>query len=132
MRKNTMINRVEVIQEFPGYKVGDVLELNPLGNFDFVGNVEDNGIDAFSIIESVLVVAKPVLSKRDIAAYLGVYFKDTTDYAMKSKEAITKRINELNHWLNEYKDDGVALTVWQNLVWELEWVLGKRNIGDTK
>jgi hypothetical protein len=45
---------------------------------------------------------------------------------------ITKRINELNHWLNEYKDDSIALTVWQNLVWELEWVLGKRNIGETK
>jgi hypothetical protein len=127
-----MIKQVEVIQEFPGYKVGDQLELNPLGNYDFVGNAADSDRDAFSIIESVLVSNKPVLSKKEVMQHMGSYFKDTTNYSIRSKEDINKRISELTHWLNEYKEDGVALTVWQNLIWELEWVLGKRQIGETK
>lgn len=132
MRKNTMIRQVEVIKEFPGYNVGDQLDLDPMGNYNFVGNVEDSDRDAFSIIESVLISNKPALSKKEVMQHIGSYFKDITIYDVVSIPDIEKRINDLKNWIVEYKDDDVALTVWQNLIWELEWVLGKRRIGETK
>ena len=127
-----MIKKVEVIQEFPGYAVGDQLELNPGGTFAFIGNVEDADKDAFTIIEAVMTYNKPAIYKRYVMDHMNSYFKDVTDYSMRSTEELYKRINELKLWLSTYKDDGTAQTVWQNLVWELEWVLGKRNIGETK
>ena len=136
-----IINKVSVIKEFPGANVGDIFEINQDGLFDYTynsfNNEEDNAVEA---IYGHLTVHKPTLSKSDVISNLGTFFVDISEFKMKSREWIEDRIAELKGYIIKIDEDNKeglvskdvniseAKTVWQNNIWELETVLGKRTL----
>ena len=136
-----IINKVSVIKEFPGANVGDIFEINQDGLFDYTynsfNNEEDNAVEA---IYGQLTVHKPTLSKSDVISNLGTFFVDISEFKMKSREWIEDRIAELKGYITKIDEDNKeglvskdvniseAKTVWQNNIWELETVLGKRTL----
>ena len=129
------LNKVMVVAAFPGYEVNDVLIKNSEnGLFEYSYNTEkENAIDSLykSISEN-----KPVLSLKDIVANMQ-FFANISDYIPKTKEEVEEQIDELNRAIglkhdeigdkDTNPDDAEALTVWQNMIWVLEWSLGKRS-----
>jgi len=116
------VNKVKVIKEFPGFRVDTELVLDPVNG---LFREEDEGL------EGLLLENKPALSKQQVLNYLGTYFEDASEYEAKSEEEIKRRIQALKDYIKTYKEDSrydEAVTVWQNMIWELEWVLGKRSI----
>jgi len=135
------VEKVEVISKFPGFIEGDILYLDrDTGKFNYVYNNSDQlESDALSMLSNALDVYRPALSKESIVNNLGTYFKDISDYQAKNVDEIKSRINDLKDYISAYKSKGnlseeadkdrdVAITVWQNMIWELEWVLGMRTI----
>ena len=132
------INTVRVIKEFPGFKVNDVLKLdNKVGLFKYVYNDnEETTEDAFVALFDDLAVHHASLSKKVVVDNLGTYFEDASEYSMRSREEVELRIAEYEHALRELDEgkDGIlqgmkekeARTAWQNLIWENEWFLGRR------
>ena len=120
------VNKVKVIKEFPGFKEGTMLYLNAeKGLFKEVSE------ESFGDLEELLIENRPALSKQQVLEYLGTYFEDASEYQAKSEEEIKRRIQALHDYIKTYKEDvryDEAVTVWQNMIWELEWVLGKRSI----
>lgn len=132
------INTVKVIKEFPGFKVNDVLKLdNKVGLFKYAYNDNDkDGEDAFTALFDDLATHHASLSKKVIVDNLGTYFEDASEYSIRSREDVEKRIAEYEHALRELDNGNIgvlqgmdkteARTAWQNLIWENEWFLGRR------
>ncbi len=131
------VNKVKVIKEFPGFEIGDVLKLdanNGIFGYEYNVNEDDNGLDA---LFDAISTHKGTISKKDVESNLDIYFEDITEYKMRSKEEVYNHMKELEDAIKEAKKGGsivnkkekdIAITVWQNLLWENEWFLGKRNI----
>lgn len=131
------VNKVKVIKEFPGFEIGDILALDvDNGVFGYEYNVEedDNGLEA---LFDAISTHKGTISKKDILANLNIYFEDITECKIRSEEEIKEHMNELQKAIDEAKEGkeivnekerDIAITVWQNLLWENEWFLGKRDI----
>jgi len=120
------VNKVKVIKEFPGFREGTILYLDTEN-----GLFKEVNEESFGDLEGLLLENKPALSKQQVLNYLGTYFEDASEYEAKSEEEIKRRIQALKDYIKTYKEDGrydEAVTVWQNMIWELEWVLGKRSI----
>jgi len=134
---NTRVNKVRVIKEFPGYEVGDVLVLdkdNGIFGYEYNANEEDSGLEA---LFDAISTHKGTVSKKDVETNLGIYFEDITEYEVRSREEVEEHMAELESAIKEAKEGkqivsdkerDIAITVWQNLLWENEWFLGKRNI----
>jgi hypothetical protein len=139
-----IVNKVRVMAEFPGYEIGDVLLLNPAtGVFNFMktttedGLVSDNllkGFDtvAFNLTDSV----KQSFTKRDVILYLDEYFEDISIYKIRPPRELEERVHELKAHMARIKEDDTfdeldreeAITVWQNMLWEYEWILGRKDM----
>lgn len=138
---NKKINKVRVIVDFPGYKVGDVLQLDPvLGVFHFINTTKEDGMkgDAFDIFASKLTDMKPSLSKVEVMSYIGTLFEDVSTYKVRSAGELGRRMDEIKSLIDRLEDDNTifgegldrkeALTVWQNMLWEYEWIMGMRDL----
>ena len=132
------LNKVKVVESFPGFKEGDVLSLNKsTGLFQYLYNELEEDNSPLKNIYSELTEYKPSLSKDHILDDMS-YFMDISEYEMKDKVWVEERIAELKDYMMKMDMDskeGIlpedvnvheAKTVWQNLIWELETVLGMR------
>jgi len=130
------INRVLVVAKFPGFDVNDVLVKNKVsGLFEYAYN---DGMDKDPALDSLyksISESKPLLSLKDITESM-VFFADISEYHRKEVSEVEDQIVELNRAItlkNEEKEENPdlsvkeAVTVWQNMVWVLEWSLGKRS-----
>ena len=138
---NRFINKVLVIESFPGFIEGDVLGLNTEnGLFEYLYNdkAEASGSDnALNNIYKELAEYKPSLSKEHILDDMS-YFQDISEYETKSKDWMEERMLELKKFITNIDADSKegllpesvdvkeAKTVWQNLIWEYETILGMR------
>src|SRR6056297_15868 len=132
------IDRIKVITKFPGFEIGDVLVLDSSTGFFVFSYNESEEVNGTEAITDYLAEDKPKLTKKEVLDNFG-YFENITQYVMKDPEEVRRRIESLRGYLNAYKNKGSmeggkederkkAMTVWQNLIYELEWVLGKRSI----
>jgi len=135
------VEKVKVIKPFPGYQVDDVLMLdkdNGLFNYGY-NNGEDKDDTLVDTLAGYLNRYKGSLSKDDVLDNMGTYFEDISEYKAKNLDQIKSRINDLKSYIEMYKnkdnlseelkeEKNKAITVWQNMIWELEWVLGMRTI----
>lgn len=133
------IKEVKVVVKFPGYELGDVLIKNSEnGLFEYAYNVNDTS--NVSNVFKAIAVNKPTLSLKDIQDNI-TYFEDITGYKVKTPEELEKKMVELYSYIKNIKEDDKsglfagsvtkpdvkeAVTVWQNMIWLLEWALGKR------
>lgn len=131
------VSKVKVIKEFPGFEIGDVLALdanNGIFGYEYNVDEDDNGLEA---LFDAISTHKGTISKKDVESNLGTYFENITEYKMRSKEEVREHMIELEAAIKEAKEGksivsekekDIAITVWQNLLWENEWFLGKRDI----
>lgn len=135
------VEKVKVISSFPGFMYGDILTLNKdTGIFYFTYNNEEASTeDAIDMLSNYLNSYKPAISKEDVIKNLGTYFEDVSQYQAMSVDQIKSRIETLKGYIEMYRnkdnlpeeligDRDTAITVWQNLIWELELVLGMRTL----
>lgn len=135
------VEKVKVISPFPGFMSGDILILDKgTGIFNFAYNNEEASTeDAIDMLSNYLNSYKPAISKEDVIKNLGTYFEDISHYQAKDVDQIKSRIKDLKSYIEMYRnkdnlseelieDRDTAITVWQNLIWELEWVLGMRTL----
>lgn len=140
---NKTINKVRVIVGFPGYKVGDVLELDPgTGLFHFIGVTKEDGVkgDAFDVFAAELVdEIRSSITKKEILFYMDDIFEDISTYKVRSFRELERRIDEIKALTERLEEDASlfpedefnqkeALTVWQNMLWEYEWIMGMREL----
>lgn len=132
------INKVRVLVDFPGYKKGDVLELDSkAGVFHFTNvTMEDGSVgDAFDVFAARITgEIKPSITKKEVELYLGTLFEDISIYKVRSYREFQIRIDEIKSFLKRLEDPdtlvGVnlnrkeAITVLQNILWEYEWIMG--------
>lgn len=137
-----IVNKVRVIAEFPGYEIGDVLILNPnTGNFNFVRPAKDDSVsdvlNAFDGVAASLTDSiKTAFTKSDVLLYLDDHFQDISIYKMRTLREMEERVYELSAHMKRIKEDDTfneldkeeAITVWQNMLWEYEWILGRKEL----
>ena len=118
------MNKVKVIKEFPGIPVGTELTLNN-GKYEYENNSHDTIVD-FDYESYKSTSTSISLSSDTVKTYLGDFFEDITSYNVKSKEEIVKQLNRYKILFKKAKEleDETGMTVYQNLVWILEWILG--------
>ena len=148
MKDNT-INKVQVHKEFPGFDEGDVLILNKdTGLFEFSHNdspiayghlSQDDTNTAVDSVFNAIAKHKPTLSKENIVRYMN-YFYDISEYEMRDKQWVLDRVEQLKTFIrdleidekNEVLPESVnakeSKTVWQNVIWEYETLLGMRKL----
>ena len=132
------LNKVKVVESFPGFKEGDVLSLNKsTGLFQYLYNELEEDNSPLKNIYSELTEYKPSLSKDHILDDMS-YFQDISEYETKSKDWMEERMLELKKFITNIDADSKegllpesvdvkeAKTVWQNLIWEYETILGMR------
>jgi len=139
---NNKVNRVKVVKDFPGYKEGDVLELDSsTGVFHFINTTTEDGLkgDAFDLVTAEITgEIKPPITKKEVSLYLGTLFEDVSIYKVRSYRELQNRVEELKATIDRLKDEDAifgtnldrdeALTVWQNMLWEYEWIMGEREL----
>ncbi len=140
---NKTINRVRVKVSFPGYRKGDILELDPnAGLFNFISTTLEDGTkgDAFDVIASELAgEGRSPLNKQEVLAYMGAIFEDISTYKIRSFRELERRIDEIKALTEKLEEDASlfpeddfnqkeALTVWHNMLWEYEWIMGMREL----
>jgi hypothetical protein len=139
-----IVNKVRVIADFPGYEVGDVLILNTnTGVFNYAKSAQEaNGevsdvLNAFDGVAARLTDSiKQSFTKSDILLYLEEYFEDISIYKMRTPREMEERVHELSAHMKRIKEDDTfneldkeeAITVWQNMLWEYEWILGRKEL----
>ena len=135
------LNKVRVMGDFPGYSEGDILELDPnSGLFHFTAVTLDDGSigDAFDNLSAVMADdPKQSIAKKEVTAYLGILFADISTYRIRTLQEINTRIDEIRSHIETLKAESEtlshlnkkeALTVWQNMLWEYEWILGSMDL----
>ena len=141
MNKRT-IKEVKVKTKFPGYKVGDVLIKNSVsGMFEYAYNDADTNMAIGNAFKAITESNQSSLSYDDIVSNFD-YFEDITKYEVKSPSEISDKIKEFSKYITDIKADDKAglflgsvnkpdvkeaITVWQNMIWLLEWTLGQRD-----
>ncbi len=137
---NRTINKVRVIVDFPGYKEGDVLELDPkAGVFHFTNVTMEDGAkgDAFDVFAARITGdIKPSITKKEILSYMDSIFEDISTYKVRSFIELGERMEEIKAQMKRIEEDETmdhlntteALTVWQNMLWEYEWIMGMRDL----
>lgn len=138
-----IVNKVRVTTEFPGYEIGDVLILNPnTGVFNFAKTTKEDGepsdiLNAFDGVAARITDSiKQSFTKSDVILYLDDYFEDISIYKMRTHKEMKERAHELQAHINRIKEDDTfeqldkeeAITVWQNMLWEYEWILGRKEM----
>ena len=138
-----IVNKVRVKAEFPGYEIGDVLILNPsTGVFNFAkttteGEATPSALSAFDGVAARITDSiKQSFTKRDVMLYLDEYFEDISVYKIRTPREMEERIYELRSHMERIKEDTTfdeldreeAVTVWQNMLWEYEWILGRKEM----
>jgi len=139
-----IVNKVRVRAEFPGYELGDVLVLNPsTGVFNFAKTTTEDGEISNNILKGFDTVAaritdsiKQSFTKRDVMLYLDEYFEDISVYKIRTPREMEERMYELQMHMDRIKNDSTfdeldkeeAITVWQNMIWEYEWLLGRKEM----
>jgi hypothetical protein len=134
------LNKVRVIQEFPGFDIDDVLILNKTtGLFEYSNKLLINN-DIINNVYNAITDHKPMLSKKHISEHFDYYFEDISEYQMKDKDWVLERIERLktfikdleidekNEAIPESVDVKESKTVWQNVIWEYETLLGMRKL----
>lgn len=137
---NKTINKVRVTMDFPGYKEGDILELDSnAGLFHFTNTTQEDGAkgDSFDIFAARITgEIKPSITKKEILSYMGTLFADISTYKVRSYGELNMRIDEIKAQMQRVENDETintidtseALTVWQNMLWEYEWIMGMRDL----
>lgn len=138
-----IVNKVRVIAEFPGYEIGDILILNPnTGVFNFAKVTKEDGevtdvLDAFdNLAAGITDSIKQSFTKKDVILYLDDYFADISIYKLRTPRELDERVHELKAHMDRIKEDDTfdeldreeAMTVWQNMIWEYEWILGRKDM----
>ena len=132
------INKVLVTSSFPGFVEGDILSLNTEnGLFEYLYNDKSEESTTIDAVYNQLAEYKPSLSKQHILNDMS-YFQDISEYEPKSKDWMENRMSELKKFITNIDEDSKegllselvnvkeAKTVWQNLIWEYETILGMR------
>lgn len=110
------IDKVKVIKDFPGFDKGDVL----------VRYYDDTFILQPANGEQYPTTRSWRLDELEILSNIDKYFEDITEYVVKSPEQIEKAIEKIKDSIESEDSDYEAVLVWNNLIYCLEWVLGKR------
>lgn len=149
-----IVNKVKVVKAFPGFEVGDILTLNTTtGLFEYSYEYDSaKQADALDEVDRLFLSYHSSISKSVVLNNLNEYFIDLSTYSMQPTSAIEGRIAsfykaieeakaeladlnkaepEENDEFNDYVDSRTieleeSITVWQNIIWFGEWVLGKR------
>lgn len=137
---NKTTNKVRVIVSFPGYKEGDVLELDSdAGLFHFTNVTKEDGAkgDAFDVFAARITGdIKPSITKKEVLSYMGTLFEDISTYKVRTYGELDRRVDEIKAQMKRVEEDETinhldtqeALTVWQNMLWEYEWIMGMREL----
>lgn len=138
-----IVNKVRVIADFPGYEIGDVLILNPsTGVFNYTKSTKEDEevsdvLNAFDGIAARITDSiKQSFTKSDVLLYLEEYFQDISIYKIRTPREMEERVHELTAHMERIKEDDTfneldkeeAITVWQNMLWEYEWILGRKEL----
>jgi hypothetical protein len=116
--RDRQIDSVRVIEPFPGFNVGDVL--NRYYDDSFILHQD------FSDEEFIEEDISWRLTEEQVMKYLGTYFEDISTYEPKNVDQIEFAIRKLKQSIENEEVNAEAVLVWKNLLYCLEWVLGRR------
>jgi hypothetical protein len=113
------VDTVRVVGDFPGFKQGDILQRYYDNSFILLG-VDEN--DEYFLEADI----SWRLSEEEVLKHLGTFFQDVTTYEMRSREEVEDAIVKVKESIENERYDYDAVLVWKNLLYCLEWVVGRR------
>lgn len=116
---NKQVDTVRVVADFPGFRQGDVLQRYYDNSFILLREDEDHNY----FIEEDMSWR---LSEQEVMRHLGTYLEDVTEYEMRTREEVENAILKLKESIENEEYDYDAVVVWKNLLYALEWVVGRR------
>lgn len=134
-----MRERVIVVKDMPrlGLHEGDILVVSKEGNdFELEQAFEDLGDDYFKTTNYFTSVDYITVSE-NIPEYFDLITEEDYEVELRSVKEIEDRIEYFQKRFDEYikaPDRDFTydepLVIWRNLIWNLEWVLGHRDLYD--